>query len=68
VAFNKLLEQQHQIMSKDHASGIPSMPPTPPNGSNSSTSKLLSNYYVIMELVYSQGITIVIFINHLPLY
>jgi hypothetical protein len=41
VAFNKLLEQQHQIMSKDHASGIPSMPPTPPNGSNSSTSKLL---------------------------
>ncbi|RLN06961.1 uncharacterized protein C2845_PM11G14010 [Panicum miliaceum] len=36
VAFNKLLEQQYQIMSKDHPSGVPSMPPTAPNGSNSS--------------------------------
>ncbi|KAF8677081.1 hypothetical protein HU200_046542 [Digitaria exilis] len=36
TAFNKLLEQQYQIMSKDHPSGVPSMPPTA-NGSNSST-------------------------------
>ncbi|XP_066321199.1 uncharacterized protein [Miscanthus floridulus] len=37
VAFNKLLEQQYQIMTKDHPSGMPSMPPTAPNGSNSNT-------------------------------
>ncbi|CAN6230257.1 unnamed protein product [Urochloa humidicola] len=37
VAFNKLLEQQYQIMSKDHPSGVPSIPPTAPNGSSSST-------------------------------
>nr|CAB3448801.1 unnamed protein product [Digitaria exilis] len=36
TAFNKLLEQQYQIMSKDHPSGVPSMPPAA-NGSNSST-------------------------------
>ena len=40
VAFNKLLEQQYQIMTKDHPSGMPSMPPTAPNGSNSNTCKL----------------------------
>ncbi|KAG2655861.1 uncharacterized protein LOC120643153 isoform X1 [Panicum virgatum] len=36
VAFNKLLEKQYQIMSKDHPSGVSSMPPAAPNGSNSS--------------------------------
>lgn len=35
MAFNKLLERQYQIMTKDHTSGMPSMPPTAPNGSNS---------------------------------
>jgi len=37
MAFNKLLEQQYQIMTKDHPSGMPSMPPAAPNGSNSNT-------------------------------
>ncbi|XP_062218151.1 uncharacterized protein LOC133918328 [Phragmites australis] len=37
MVFNKLLEDQYQIMSKEHPSGVPSMPPTAPNGSNSST-------------------------------
>lgn len=40
-AFNKLLEQQYQIMTKDHPPGVPSMPPIAPNGSNSNTCKLL---------------------------
>ncbi|NP_001148712.1 plant-specific domain TIGR01589 family protein [Zea mays] len=35
VSFNKLLEQQHQIMNKDHHYGMPAMPSTAPNGSNS---------------------------------
>ncbi|TVU07688.1 hypothetical protein EJB05_41053, partial [Eragrostis curvula] len=36
TAFNKLLEDQLQIMNKEFSSGIPSMsPPDPPNGSSS---------------------------------
>ena len=41
VAFNKLLEKQYQIMSKDHPSGVSSMPHAAPNGSNSSACKFL---------------------------
>uniref|UniRef100_A0A453SNA2 Angiotensin-converting enzyme 2 n=1 Tax=Aegilops tauschii subsp. strangulata TaxID=200361 RepID=A0A453SNA2_AEGTS len=37
TAFNKLLEDQFQLMNKDYSSGIPSMPLT--NGSNSTTLK-----------------------------
>jgi hypothetical protein len=40
VSFNKLLEQQHQIMNKDHY-GMPDMPSTAPNGSNTNMCKLL---------------------------
>jgi hypothetical protein len=41
VSFNKLLEQQHQIMNKDHHYGMPAMPSTAPNGSNTNMCKLL---------------------------
>jgi hypothetical protein len=41
TAFNKLLEQQYEIMTKDHPSGMPSVPPAAPNGSNSNTCKFL---------------------------
>jgi hypothetical protein len=37
TAFNKLLEDQFQLMNKDYSSGIPSMPLT--NGSNSTPGK-----------------------------
>ncbi|XP_044956148.1 uncharacterized protein LOC123407144 isoform X3 [Hordeum vulgare subsp. vulgare] len=37
TAFNKLLQDQFQLMNKDYSSGIPSMPLT--NGSNSTTLK-----------------------------
>jgi hypothetical protein len=36
TVFNKLLEDQLQIMNKEFSSGIPSMsPPDPPNGTSS---------------------------------
>ncbi|KAL6888633.1 hypothetical protein ACP4OV_009659 [Aristida adscensionis] len=34
MVFNKLLEDQYRIMTKEHSSGVPSVPPTAPNGSN----------------------------------
>jgi hypothetical protein len=38
--FNKLLEDQLQIMNTDFSSGVPSMsPPDPPNGSSSNPCK-----------------------------
>jgi len=37
MVFNKLLEDQCRLMSKEEASGLPSMTPTAPNGSDSST-------------------------------
>ncbi|XP_062224130.1 uncharacterized protein LOC133922702 isoform X2 [Phragmites australis] len=37
MAFNKLLEDQYRIMTEEHSSGGPSVPPTGLNGSNSST-------------------------------
>jgi hypothetical protein len=40
MAFNKLLEDQYRIMTKEHSPGVPSVLPAP-NGSNSSTCKIL---------------------------
>ncbi|CAM0947085.1 unnamed protein product [Alopecurus aequalis] len=37
MVFNKLLEDQYRLMSKEHPSGVPSMTPTAPNGSDPST-------------------------------
>ncbi|KAL6629801.1 hypothetical protein ACP70R_029566 [Stipagrostis hirtigluma subsp. patula] len=37
MVFNKLLEDQYRIMTKEQSSGVPSVPPTAPNGSNSNT-------------------------------
>ncbi|KAM0930562.1 hypothetical protein ACQ4PT_000879 [Festuca glaucescens] len=37
MVFNKLLEDQYRLMSKEQSSGVPSMTPTAPNGSDSST-------------------------------
>jgi hypothetical protein len=39
MVFNKLLEDQHRLMSKEQSSGVALMTPTAPNGSDSSTSK-----------------------------
>jgi hypothetical protein len=41
MAFNKLLEDQYRIMTKEHSPGVPSVPPPAPNASNSSTCKIL---------------------------
>jgi hypothetical protein len=41
MAFNKLLEDQYRIMTKEHSPAVPSVPPPVPNGSNSSTCKFL---------------------------
>jgi len=59
VAFNKLLEQQYQIMTKDHPSGMPSMPPTAPNGSNSNTCELL--FFSSYTSVLTDKVTIISF-------
>ena len=40
MVFNKLLEDQYNLMSKEHPSGMASMTPTAPNGSDPSTCKL----------------------------
>ncbi|KAK3152104.1 hypothetical protein QOZ80_2BG0154470 [Eleusine coracana subsp. coracana] len=37
LAFNKLLQDQYQIMTKECSPGVPSVPPPAPNGSSSST-------------------------------
>lgn len=37
MVFNKLLEDQHRLMSKEQSSGVALMTPTAPNGSDSST-------------------------------
>ncbi|XP_006646859.1 uncharacterized protein LOC102704209 isoform X1 [Oryza brachyantha] len=37
MVFNKLLEDQYRLMCKEQPSGVPSMPPTTPNGSNVGT-------------------------------
>lgn len=65
VAFNKLLEQQYQIMTKDHPSGMPSMPPTAPNGSNSNTCKLL--FFSSYTSVLTDIITIVSFCQNVTI-
>jgi hypothetical protein len=39
TAFNRLLEDQLQIMNKEFSLGIPSMFPDPPNGTSSNPCK-----------------------------
>jgi hypothetical protein len=65
MAFNKLLEQQYQIMTKDHPSGMPSMPPAAPNGSNSNTCKFL--FFSSYTSVLTDIITIIFFCQNVTM-